>query len=149
VCALPGILQAMQPVHFEQAVVSVLGRDNRFDAQAYFFLKDALDFTLKRIADGNGGHSRHVTGPELLTGFRDFTLNQFGPMGSTLMKEWGIRQCRDIGEMVFQLIDEGMFGKQDSDSLEDFSEVFDLDEALSRPFLPKQVRPATREVAHS
>jgi hypothetical protein len=43
-CALPGILQAMQPVHFEQAVVSVIGRDNRFDAQAYFFLKDALDF---------------------------------------------------------------------------------------------------------
>ena len=89
--ALPGILLAMQPVHFEQAVVSVLGRDNRFDAQAYFFLKDALDFTLKRIADGNGGHSRHVSGPELLAGFRDFTLDQFGPMGSTLMKEWGIR----------------------------------------------------------
>jgi uncharacterized repeat protein (TIGR04138 family) len=70
-------------------------------------------------------------------------------MGSTLMKEWGIRQCRDIGEMVFQLIDEGMFGKQDSDSLDDFSEIFDLEDALSRPFLPKQVRPATREVAHS
>ena len=53
------------------------------------------------------------------------------------MKEWGIRQCRDIGEMVFQLIDEGMFGKQDSDSLDDFSEIFDLEDALAEPFLPK------------
>jgi uncharacterized repeat protein (TIGR04138 family) len=132
----------MQPVHFEQAVAAVISRDKRFDAQAYFFLKDALDFTLKRIADGNGGHSRHVSGPELLLGFRDFALDQFGPMSSTLMKEWGIRQCRDIGDMVFQLIDEGMFGKQDSDSLEDFSEVFDLEDALVQPFLPKQPRPA-------
>lgn len=132
----------MQPVHFEQAVASILGREKRFDAQAYFFLKDALDFTLKRIADGNDGHSRHVSGQELLSGFRDFALDQFGPMGSTLMKEWGIRQCRDVGDMVFQLIDEGMFGKQDSDSPEDFSEIFDLDDELVRPFLPKQARPA-------
>jgi uncharacterized repeat protein (TIGR04138 family) len=132
----------MQPVHFEQAVAAVTSRDKRFDAEAYFFLKDALDFTLKRIADGNGGHSRHVSGPELLLGFRDFALDQFGPMSSTLMKEWGIRQCRDIGDMVFQLIDEGMFGKQDSDSLEDFSEIFDLEDALVRPFLPQQPRPA-------
>jgi uncharacterized repeat protein (TIGR04138 family) len=43
---------------------------------------------------------------------------------------------------VFQLIDEGMFGKQDSDSPEDFSEIFDLDDELVRPFLPKQARPA-------
>jgi uncharacterized repeat protein (TIGR04138 family) len=138
----------MQPVHFEQAVVSVIGRDKRFDAQAYFFLKDALDFTLKRIAEGNGGHSRHVSGQELLVGFRDFALDQFGPMGLTLMKEWGIRQCRDVGEMVFQLIDEGMFGKQDSDSLDDFSEIFDLEEALAEPFRPKRAS-ATTNVAVS
>ncbi len=127
----------MQMMQFEQSVVSILKRDKRFDPHAYFFLKDALDFTLKRIAEGNGGQPRHVTGPELLAGYRDYALEQFGPMASTLMREWSIRKCQDIGDMVFHLIEEQVFGKQESDKREDFSEIFDFEEALSAPFQPK------------
>lgn len=128
----------MQAMQFEQSVVSILKRDQRFDPQAYFFLKEALDFTLKRIAETNGGQPRHVSGAELLAGFRDFSLDQFGPMASTLMTEWGVRKCQDVGDMVFLLIDEQVFGKQDTDRPEDFSEVFDFEEALVHPFLPKR-----------
>ncbi len=131
----------MQTMQFEQSVVSILKRDKRFDPHAYFFLKDALDFTLKRIAEGNGGQARHVSGPELLEGFRDFAMEQFGPMASTLMREWGIRKCQDVGDMVFLLIEEQVFGKQDSDTREDFSGVFDLEDSLVKPFLPS--RPVT------
>jgi uncharacterized repeat protein (TIGR04138 family) len=126
----------MQAMQFEQSVVSILKRDKRFDPHAYFFLKDALDFTLKRIAESNAGQARHVTGPELLAGYRDFALDQFGPMASTLMSEWSIRKCQDVGDMVFHLIEEQVFGKQDSDKKEDFSEVFDFEAAFITPFLP-------------
>ena len=126
----------MQAKQFEQSVVAILKRDKRFEPHAYFFLKDALDFTLKRVAESNGGQARHVSGPELLAGFRDFALEQFGPMASTLLSEWGVRQCQDVGDMVFQLIEEQIFGKQDSDRREDFSEIFDFEEALVKPFLP-------------
>ena len=128
----------MQAMQFEQSVVSILKRDRRFDPHAYFFLKDALDFTLKRIADGNGGKARHVSGPELLEGYRDLALEQFGPMASTLMAEWGVRKCQDVGDMVFQLIEEQVFGKQDSDQREDFSEAFDFEDELKKPFLPSR-----------
>jgi uncharacterized repeat protein (TIGR04138 family) len=128
----------MQAMQFEQSVVSILKRDPRFHPHAYFFLKDALDFTLKRIAEAHGGQARHVSGPELLAGFRDFALEQFGPMGSTLMSEWGVRKCQDVGDMVFHLIQEQVFGKQDSDRREDFSEIFDFEEALVKPFLPRR-----------
>lgn len=131
----------MQAMQFEQSVVSILKRDKRFDPHAYFFLKDALDFTLKRIADSNGGQARHVSGPELLAGYRDFALEQFGPMASTLMEEWSIRKCQDVGDMVFHLIEEQVFGKQESDRKEDFSEVFDFQESLIAPFLPKREVP--------
>jgi uncharacterized repeat protein (TIGR04138 family) len=127
----------MQAMQFEQSVVSILKRDNRFDPHAYFFLKDALDFTLKRISESNGGQARHVSGPELLEGCRDYALEQFGPMASTLMTEWSIRKCQDVGDMVFNLIEEQVFGKQDSDKKEDFSEVFDFEASLIVPFLPK------------
>jgi uncharacterized repeat protein (TIGR04138 family) len=128
----------MQAMQFEQSVLSILKREKRFDAQAYFFLKDALDHTLKHISETNDGQARHVTGKELLEGFRDLALDQFGPMASTLMREWGVRKCLDVGDMVFHLIEEQVFGKQDSDRREDFSEAFDFEESLVRPFLPRR-----------
>ena len=137
----------MQPVHFEQSVISILQKDRRFDPHAYFFLKDALDFTLKRVAEGNGGLARHVTGPELLAGFRDLALQQFGPMASTVMDEWGITEGQHVGDMVFLLIEEQVFGKQDSDQPEDFSGVFDFRQSLIDPFLPARAR--TQQAAQS
>ena len=139
----------MQAMQFEQSVVSILKRDRRFDPHAYFFLKDALDFTLKRIAESNNGQARHVSGPELLAGFRDCALEQFGPMASTLMTEWSIRKCQDVGDMVFHLIEEQVFGKQESDKKEDFSEAFDFEASLITPFLPKSKAATERGMQRS
>ncbi len=127
----------MQAMQFDQSVGSILKRDRRFDPHAYFFLKEALDFTLKRVSEGGGGQPRHVSGPELLVGFRDLALEQFGPMAVTLMTEWGVRKCGDVGEMVFNLIDEQIFGRQETDCKEDFVGSFALEDALRRPFLPQ------------
>jgi len=128
----------MKALQFEQAVEAILQREKRYDPLAYLFLKEALDFTLKRAADANGGEARHVTGAELCHGFRDLAVQEFGPMAGTLMIEWGLRESGDIGEMVFHLIDEQMFGKQDSDSKEDFVGAYDFHEAFVKPFQPKR-----------
>lgn len=128
----------MQPTQFMDAVKAVIARDPRFDVGAYYFLKDALDFTVKRAMDNNGGQQRHVTATELLFGFRDLALQEFGPMAETMMSEWGVNECSDIGGMVFELIAEGAFGKQDSDTQEDFTNLFPLRETLAAPFLPSE-----------
>lgn len=137
----------MKALQFEQAVENVLKRDKRYDLLAYMFLKEALDFTLKRAAEANGGEARHVSGTELCHGFRDLAVQEFGPMASTLMREWGLRESSDIGEMVFHLIEEQMFGKQDSDTKEDFANAFDFDEAFVVPFQPKRLRERERSLA--
>ena len=128
----------MQAAQFEHAIESILKRDKRFDPHAYLFLKDALDFTLKRAAESNDGKSRHVSGQELLLGFRDLALQEFGPMAGTLMTEWGLTCSRNIGEMVFLLIEEQMFGRQDTDTIDDFVDVFDFEEAFVTPFVPQR-----------
>lgn len=132
----------MQAMRFDAAVENILHRDKRFEAGAYFFLKEALDFTLKRTREEHG-EERHVSGKELLHGYRDYALQEFGPMARTLLREWGVHTCSDVGDMVFHLIEEGMFGKQDSDTKEDFRDHFDFDEAFQQPFLPAQ--PAIEE----
>jgi len=139
----------MHPVQFEQSVVSILQKDRRFHPHAYFLLKDALDFTLKRIAAGNGGQPRHVSCAELLIGFRDFALEQFGPMASTLLREWGVTDGSHVGDMVFLLIEEQVFGKQESDAPEDFHGVINLIASLQEPFLPKKIAPPAKHSPHN
>ncbi len=127
----------MQPTQFTDAVEAISSEHQSYDSGAYYFLKDTLDFTVRRVMESNDGKHRHVAASELLIGFRDLAIQEFGPMASTMMTEWGIKSCSDIGAMVFQLIEEGVFGKQDSDTLEDFSEIFPLIETLEAPFKPK------------
>ncbi len=88
---------------------------------------------------------RHVSGPELLDGARRYALKEFGPMVITVFDSWGIRSCEDIGNMVFNLIGAGVFGKTDQDSIEDFKNVYDFEEAFVRPFAPGET--SKRQIA--
>lgn len=124
----------MPPLTFEDAVSCIVQKDSRFAERAYFFLKDALDFTMQRIEEQEDGRQRHVSGQELLEGFRDYALVQFGPMASTVMKEWGVKNGKNVGEMVFLLIEEDIFSKQPDDSLDDFNGWMSFRKAFEEPF---------------
>ena len=125
----------MQPIQLESAVAAIIKSDPRFQPGAYFLVREALDFTVDRLAKGCQGEKRHVTGRELLNGFRDYAVQEYGPMAWTLLEDWGIKTCRNIGEIVFLFIEHGVFGKQDSDSLDDFSEIYTFEEAFVKPFV--------------
>ena len=128
----------MQKETFEDAIKRIIQKDNRFDEDAYYFLKEALDYTAQEASLKSVEHSRHVSAEQLLYGFRDLALKEFGPMASTLFQEWGIKSCSDVGDIVFLLINEGVFGKQDNDAPEDFVEVYSFQSAFVDPYLPRQ-----------
>lgn len=128
----------MQSNSFEHAVASIIESEKRFEPGAYFLVREVLDFTVERLAKRTGGESRHVSGRELLEGFRDYLLQEYGPMSATLLEDWGISKCRHVGEIVFLFIGHGVFGKQDSDTLDDFEEIFTFEEAFVSPFLVAQ-----------
>ena len=75
---------------------------------------------------------------------RQYALRQFGPMVPTVFAYWGVTRCQDFGEMVFNLIQVNIFGRTDTDSIEDFKGGYDFDEAFRRPFLPG-AKNSTRE----
>jgi uncharacterized repeat protein (TIGR04138 family) len=115
----------------------VLQNDPRFDPEAYNFLYEALDFTLKNVVPTRGRSSQHVSGQELLEGVRRFAIEQFGCLARAVLETWGIHRTDDFGEMVFNLVSQDLMGKQESDSkidfhdIYDFAEVFDLKPVLS------------------
>ena len=128
----------MQKIGFAEALDSIVTSDPRYQRDAYVFLRDALDFTTKQQKKVKGVSVRHVTGPELLDGVRRYALKEFGPMVMTVFENWGVRSCEDIGNIVFNLIGAGVFGKTEEDSIEHFKNVYDFEEAFVKPFAPEK-----------
>jgi uncharacterized repeat protein (TIGR04138 family) len=128
----------MQKIGFAEALDSIVASDPRYQREAYIFLRDALDFTTKQQKKAKGTTVRHVSGPELLEGVRQYALKEFGPLVVTVFDNWGIRSCEDIGHMVFNLIGAGIFGKTDQDSIEDFKAVYDFQDAFVKPYAPEK-----------
>ncbi len=129
----------MQEVTFENKLAQILAQDSRYHSDAYFFVKEALEHTQKLATKEHRGARKprqHVTGQELLRGIRDYALAQYGPMSKTVLEEWGIRQCEDFGEIVFNMVAAGLLGKTETDRREDFKNGYDFDVAFRQPFLP-------------
>ena len=137
----------MHEANFDDGVEGILAKDPRYRRDAYSFVRDALDYTQK----GTPRERReglHVTGQELLAGIREYTLAQFGPMAITVLEEWGITRCEDIGEIVFNIVEAGVFSKTETDSREDFQNGYDFDDAFRKPFLPQnKISKETKSVA--
>jgi len=128
----------MQKIGFAEALDSIVANDRRYQRDGYIFLRDALDFTTKQQKKIKGVSVRHVSGPELLDGVRQYALREFGPMVMTVFDSWGIRSSEDIGNMVFNLIGAGVFGKTEEDSIKDFKNVYDFEDVFVKPFAPEK-----------
>ena len=127
----------MQQTNFEDVLATILEKDSRYHRDAYLFLKEALDHTQRSL-----GKKRrevgHISGQELLTGFREYALESFGPMTISVLEEWGVRSCEDVGKMVFLMVDHNLLRKTEEDSPADFQNGYSFDEVFRRPFLPSK-----------
>jgi len=119
-----------------EAVKKIRAKDSRYDVEAYVFLREALDFTMKKLEKPPTGKARHISGVELLDGIRQYAIEQFGPIALTVLNEWGISKTEDFGEVVFNLVEAGELGRTDKDKREDFANGYNFREAFSKPFLP-------------
>ena len=127
---------------FNEVVEQMIERDPRYGKEAYMFLKEALEFTIKQKKRGKTEAGSHVDATELLDGFRQLALKEFGPMVMTVLEYWGVRSSFDVGQMVFNMIGAGVFGKTESDSVDDFNRALDFHMAFTAPFEPRKSNPA-------
>jgi len=128
----------MQSVSFTEALDAIIARDARYDREAYVFLRDALESTLKKRRKTQKDVPNDVPASELLDGFRLYALKECGPMARLVLDYWGVRSCEDIGHLVFNLVQANVFSKTDRDTIEEFRAGFDFDEAFVAPFQPQR-----------
>lgn len=111
---------------FSALVEEIITKDPRYKVDAYEFLLQALSFTQQKLK-----RKGHVTGRELLEGIREFGLEQYGPMTKTVFNHWGIKTTKDFGEIVFNMVENGLLGKTEQDSRDDFKDVYDFAQAFN------------------
>lgn len=119
------------------SLAEVASRSGRFPPQAYEFINAALRFAAMRThgsAALDPRRKRHVTGEALCWGLRDLALERWGLLARTVLAQWNITSTRDLGTIVFDLIGCGLMERQESDTPEDFEEVFDFRKAFDQSF---------------
>ncbi len=128
----------MQNASFDKTVNSICRRKREYKREAYFFVREALDYTVKKLHTQSSANHRHVSGAELLAGIKEFSLKEFGPMTITVFRQWGITKTSDFGEIVFDLVETGLLGKTEEDTKDDFDNIYDFQEEFVRPFEPRR-----------
>jgi uncharacterized repeat protein (TIGR04138 family) len=129
----------MQATEFDAVLEIILKKDSRYHRDAYHLVREALELTKNQVHKNllPDQKEKHVSGQQLLEGIRQFALQQFGPMATTVFEEWGVRSCRDFGEIVFNMVEIGLLAKTEKDSRDDFENGYDFTEAFLKPFRPQ------------
>ena len=117
---------------FERAVEILTERYPQYTEEAYEFMRAGLDAASDRFCKDD--KSPHLSARELYLGACAYALEEYGPMAAKVLEFWGIKSASDFGNIVYNLIEVGVFGKQKGDSREQFDELPDLRSILDAPY---------------
>lgn len=139
----------MKTINVQDILERIVTKDSRYDRDAYIFVREALDHTLKMLnkpsrqksfrdtretGDASKRMLSHVSGQQLLEGIRSYALQEYGPLAKTVLEHWGVTRCEDFGEIVFNMVEAGLLGKTEQDTKADFADGYDFEEAFAAPF---------------
>lgn len=124
------------PQSLEDIVDAIVAKYPEYAPDAYFFMTQALDASVKRFRKPDS--DPHLSAEELYLGFCATALEEYGPMALLVLEHWGIESSKDVGELVYNLIEFGVFGRRSGDYREQFSSLPPLRKLLDEPFVPKK-----------
>ncbi|UCF71544.1 MAG: hypothetical protein JSW49_04540 [candidate division WOR-3 bacterium] len=103
--------------------------DTRYHIEAYVFVLEALNYTRQSF-----NIEGHVTGRQLLEGIRNLGLERYGAMCKMVFEHWGITKTIDFGNIVITMVNTGLLSKTPEDSIDDFVDVYDFDDAFVKGY---------------
>jgi len=114
---------------FLKDIEELADADGRYNKAAYLFIYDALQYTVEKLGkESLPKQQRHVSGRDLVQALSEYGMNQFGPLTASVFEHWGVRQTRDFGEIVFNLVGANLMSKTEDDCIEDFTNVYEFDD---------------------
>jgi len=121
------------PADLHRIIEELANERGVFRAEAYFFALEALEQAMEAHEA-----TTHISGADLLEWIRRLGSERFGPMAPDVFGSWGVHNTLDFGRIVFHLVDRKLLHKREEDSLTDFLDKFDFEEAFSLKYLKGQ-----------
>jgi uncharacterized repeat protein (TIGR04138 family) len=109
-------------------ITEVALENPRYGREAYIFVFKAINWATRQLDS-----PRHLSGQEFTRALIAYAREEFGSLAWCVFNEWGIFRTKDFGKIVFTLIDAGLMSREPGDSIEDFDDVLNLEEALKDP----------------
>lgn len=122
-----------EQIELAQRIERAIRDDGRYPPEAFDFLHRGLELAT-RLVHGDRPASkkpRHVSGQQLCEALRVLAIESWGPLARDVLARWNIHSTRDFGEMVYLMISHNIMGRQDSDRIEDFDDVYPFSSAFS------------------
>lgn len=118
-----------QPEKSLEEIVDELGL---FPLEAFVFLHEGIAYAVHSVHGKRKSpeQNMHVTGQQLCESLRDYAIAKYGMMAGLVLRSWGVRVTFDFGRMVYAMIEAGHFSKTETDSLDDFRDVYDFKTAF-------------------
>ncbi|MCX7995894.1 MAG: hypothetical protein N3A65_09040 [candidate division WOR-3 bacterium] len=107
----------------------ILQKDPRYRLEAYIFVLEALYYAREKFKV-----KKHVTGQQLLEGIKELALDRFGALAKMVFEYWGVKETIDFGNIVFNMVEEGILSKTENDSIEDFKNIYDFEEVFVKNY---------------
>jgi uncharacterized repeat protein (TIGR04138 family) len=112
-------------IEFRRRLERAIRRDGRYPPEAFDFLHRGLSLAARRkYGTDESERPRHVSAAELCHTLRYLARKQWGLLARQVLRHWNIHRTRDFGEMVYLMIDLRIMGKQDSEDVADFDDVY-------------------------
>ena len=121
----------------KSTIEQIAREDGRYDAKALKFVYEGLGRTVQKIREDESdeGLPRHISGQELALGLAEIAVERWGRLARTVLKHWGIETSRDMGEVVYLMIAHKWMSAQETDTIEDFDNVFDFETMFEKNFV--------------
>lgn len=130
----------MTPEQIRERINLIAVNDGRYNPSAFIFVNEAVQAAVKWLKSGemkprdvapnrgDDGVNFHISGYELLEGFRRLARDRWGCLARTVLEHWGVYRTEDVGEIVYLMInDEKLeWKRRESDTKAEFAGVFDF-----------------------
>ena len=128
----------------------LVNQDPRYPIEAYQFVREALAYAADTMELGSHEHldpefdveaathqarrERHLTGQQLCESIRSYALNQYGYMARVVLKNWNIESTGCFGDIVYNMISQGIMKKSSRDKRSHFDDVYSFEDVFDANF---------------
>jgi len=120
----------------KKTLEEIAQEDSRYDVRGLKFVFEGLAATIDKFSkEEHEGVPRHITGQELAWGLAEVAQKRWGRLAAMVLEHWGIYTTRDFGEIVYLMIDYGWMTSQETDTIDDFNNVFDFSEFFEKQYV--------------